>query len=272
MKWMKIGLAVSISLLSANLMFADPASAMPAALTAVPEPAAGGALAGDSSAAAKTPAPADNSAGYDAVQSEVKSLSGIVEIQQQAIQALSVKVNQLTQIVESLVKTKSLDTQKTTPTPPTWPVADAKTPTQTAASKAAPLPATSSSPQDQIYQQALSLVKQQNYAQAIKLFNSYIAQFPKGQHVAGCHLWLGEVYQKTGQTNAAASEFQTVVNQFPNSKEVPSAILKLGFMASEQNNYKQAKSFFTTVQKQYPNTSASQLATVQVEQLTRAGY
>lgn len=126
-----------------------------------------------------------------------------------------------------------------------------------------------------LYQGAYNQVKTKRYDEALQSFQEYVNQFPKGEHVANAHYWMGEVYMVQWQghkTNPdllenARTEFSKIASTFPTHPKSPDAVLKLGIIALEQGDFDTAKQHLTQVKSRYPGTAAARVAETKLKQM-----
>ncbi|HRV55019.1 MAG TPA: tetratricopeptide repeat protein, partial [Mangrovimonas sp.] len=75
--------------------------------------------------------------------------------------------------------------------------------------------------------------------QAIKLFNSYLNQFPKGLHALQAHFYLAQLYFQKGLSETAAPHYEAVANVSQN-EFTEEALTRLSQIYLEQKNWTQA--------------------------------
>lgn len=73
-----------------------------------------------------------------------------------------------------------------------------------------------------------------NTDKAIRLFNSYLQNFPNGSHQNKSHFYLAELYFNEGLLTNALPHYESVINQ-PNSEFTESALQKTCVIRLEQN-------------------------------------
>lgn len=122
------------------------------------------------------------------------------------------------------------------------------------------------------YQAAFGLVKSKQYADAIRSFQKYLNEYPKGKYSANVHYWLGQLYAISGEEAKAVVEFDVVINNYAKSNKVPDAMLALGNVAYEQSEWQQARDWWQKIVEQSPDTSAARIAQNRIVQLDREGH
>lgn len=122
------------------------------------------------------------------------------------------------------------------------------------------------------YQTAYNALKNRNYAQAIPAMESYLQHYPTGKNVASAHYWLGELYMVQGQTDKAASHFNTIITQYPQDAKLADATLKLGIIYYNKGQYQEAKATFNEVKVKFPGSAAARLAQRRLQEITSSGH
>lgn len=92
---------------------------------------------------------------------------------------------------------------------------------------------------------------------------AYLKAWPKGQHVADAHYWLGEVYRIEGDKASlqkAADQFALLIKDFPKDSKVPAALYKLATVQAQQGQIVEAKVSLNRVLQQYPKSNEAKLA------------
>ncbi len=126
--------------------------------------------------------------------------------------------------------------------------------------------------EQQIYQNAYSLIKAKKYNEAATTLQKMLQKYPSGQFAANAHYWLGELYGLMGKNEQAITEFGNVVKNYPDSPKLADAQLKLGLIYAAQFKWTDAKSSFKKVINHYPGTSSAHLAAEQLKQIKQAGH
>lgn len=241
------------------------------------------------------------------LQSEVQQLRGMVEEQSQTIadlqrkqgnmysdldervQALSstVQPSVAGQAVQPAVVAGAANATAGQPQPAAAPAATAATPAAAvvtptpAATSASPsqavvenkpaanaqLPAAGSGNEKDRYQLAYETLRNGHNTEAVKLFQSLLADFPAGEMADNAQYWLAEAYKINREFDAARGAFTKVVSQYPNSSKVPDALLKLGYIEFDLQNVAKARDYLTRVTTSYPGTTAAHLAAKKLAQM-----
>ena len=118
------------------------------------------------------------------------------------------------------------------------------------------------------YKAGFDLLLKQKYEKAKTQLLKYVDTYPNGQFVVNAHYWLGEIYLIQHNYDSAKTQFNTVIVTAPKSARVPDARFKIATIHLQQGDSKSALLEFKMIKKKYPNSTAAQLATIQIKQLS----
>jgi len=110
------------------------------------------------------------------------------------------------------------------------------------------------------YQQAFKLLKQSQYDQAIKAFDTFLKAHPKNRYSDNAQYWMAEALYVKRQYEDAIKEYNNLVTNYPDSQKVPHGLLKIGYSYQELGKPDEAKLWYTDVKQRFPGTTASRLA------------
>jgi tol-pal system protein YbgF len=110
------------------------------------------------------------------------------------------------------------------------------------------------------YQQAFKLLKQSQYDQAIKAFNTFLQVHPENQYSDNAQYWMAEALYVKRQYEDAIKEYNILLANYPESQKVPHGLLKIGYSYQELGKADEAKLWYTDVRQRFPGTTASRLA------------
>ncbi len=110
------------------------------------------------------------------------------------------------------------------------------------------------------YQQAFKLLKQSQYDQAIKAFDTFLQAHPQNQYSDNAQYWMAEALYVKRQYEDAIKEYNNLVSNYPESQKVPHGLLKIGYSYQELGKSDEAKLWYTDVKQRFPGTTASRLA------------
>ncbi|WNB76707.1 tol-pal system protein YbgF [Methylomonas koyamae] len=244
-------------------------------------------------------APSDNAifevlGRLEQLQSEVQQLRGMVEEQSQTIADLQRKQNNMYSDLDERMQALSAAGQPAAAQPPgDWssdvcssdlaasvPPATAPAPSAAAAptpavppapvavAESKPAPAVSANEKER-YQAAYDTLRNGHNAQAVKMFQDLLRDFPAGEFADNSQYWLAEAYKINREFDAARAAFNKVVSQYPNSSKVPDALLKLGYIEFDLQNAAKARDYLTRVTTSYPGTTAAHLAEKKLAQMSQ---
>jgi len=121
------------------------------------------------------------------------------------------------------------------------------------------------------YTNAYDLLARGNNAEAVRLFDQFLRDYPDGPFSDNAWYWQGEAKYADRNFDNALYNFSVVVEFFPNSPKVPDSRLKIGYALYEQQRYGEAKQVLNGVTDDYPGRSAAVLARKRLQQMTRDG-
>lgn len=112
------------------------------------------------------------------------------------------------------------------------------------------------------YRAAYSLVRAQQFDQAVSAFNQFLNDYPAGKFAPNAHYWLGELYLVISPPDpeSARQSFMLLVDQYPDNAKVPDALYKLGRVQFMKGNRDRSREFLDRVISQHGDTSAAKLA------------
>ncbi|HBK56703.1 MAG TPA: tol-pal system protein YbgF [Xanthomonadales bacterium] len=121
------------------------------------------------------------------------------------------------------------------------------------------------------YDFAFEALKQGEYAEAARRFQSFEREYPDGELAANAGYWLGESYYVTQNFELALDTFQRVLERHPDSAKAPDARLKLGYSQYELKRYPEARATLADVVERYPDSTVARLAQGRLRQMTLDG-
>jgi len=110
------------------------------------------------------------------------------------------------------------------------------------------------------YQKAFKLLKQSQYDQAIKAFDTFLKAHPQNQYSDNAQYWMAEALYVKRQYVDAIKEYNNLVSNYPESQKVPHGLLKIGYSYQELGKADEAKLWYTDVKQRFPGSTASRLA------------
>ena len=193
----------------------------------------------------------------DAVQSEIRSMRGEVELLQNQSEG-------------GKAQSRSLygDLEKRLAALETLGGVGAAMP---AAGAGTAVPAASSGGEQASYDAAFNALKGGDYPKAIAGFKAFVASYPDSPLASNAQYWLGEAYYVTREYPSAITAFQKVTTTWPDSRKAPDALVKIGFTQAALGKNGDARVTLDEVVRRYPGTEAAQLASERLKKLPPSG-
>ena len=112
------------------------------------------------------------------------------------------------------------------------------------------------------YRSAYSLVRSQQFNEAVSAFREFLQQFPDGKYAANAHYWLGELYLVIVPQDLEASRqaFTLLLDQYPDNSKIPDAMYKLGKVYFQKGNRDKAREYLQRVVNEYGDSGSSAVA------------
>ena len=117
------------------------------------------------------------------------------------------------------------------------------------------------------YQAAFELLKEQEYELASLSFIRFLSSFPGSSLIDNAQYWLSESYYAANQFQQALDQFSKVIEYYPRSRKVSDALLKIGYCHFELGDWNQARSIFEKIQNDYPDSTVAKLAEQRIKVL-----
>jgi len=126
----------------------------------------------------------------------------------------------------------------------------------------APLPGAPPDPasERELYDSAFQALREGEYAEASRRFQTYLEAFPNGTLAPNAWYWLGESYYVTQNYAVALQAFQNLLQAFPDSSKAPDALLKVGYSQFELGRSAEGESTLREVIARFPGSDAARLA------------
>ncbi len=227
------------------------------------------------------PAQADNAmfdllARVEQLQAEVQQLRGMVEEQSQTIADLERKQKNMYADLDGRVQSLATPAPAQPQAAPAQPVATGTPAVQAPATPVVSAPVTNvaapaqnpaQGTERERYQQAYDSLRNGHNAQAVKMFETLLVDYPAGEYADNAQYWLAEAYKVNREIDKSRAAFNKVIVQYPNSSKVPDALLKLGYIEADMQNSVKAREYLLRVTNNYPNSPAAHLAAKKLAQM-----
>jgi len=125
--------------------------------------------------------------------------------------------------------------------------------------------------EEQLYQSALTLLREYQYSESIKNFQEILARYPQGKYADNAQYWIGESHYALKEFDRALDAFNRVLNFYPNSSKRAHALLKIGYVYYEMGDYTAAKAILEQVRDTYQNTESARLAEQRLQKMHSQG-
>lgn len=105
-----------------------------------------------------------------------------------------------------------------------------------------------------LYKKAKTFQKEGEYADAIKIYKSYIEQFPGSKEAVAAQYNIGTCFLKLKKNDEAAVEFGEVINRYPESGKAVDSYLQIGAILMKQEKYDDALKNYRIIIDKYSDS------------------
>jgi len=116
------------------------------------------------------------------------------------------------------------------------------------------------SPEEDLYESALSKFRAGQSEEALAGFKLYLSNYPKSKLADNAQFWIGECYFSLRQYEQAILAYQEVIKNYPQGNKVPNAMLRQALAFNEIKDTTSAKLLLKKIIKTYPNSSEAKIA------------
>ncbi|MEM9193648.1 MAG: tol-pal system protein YbgF [Myxococcota bacterium] len=113
---------------------------------------------------------------------------------------------------------------------------------------------------DSGYRQALQLVRDRRFDEALVALNSFLREHPRHPYVPNATYWRGEVHYARRAYREALQEFQRMIDRFPEGAKVPDALLKIALCHRRMGQAAHASRVFERLHRDHPGSVAARMA------------
>ncbi|WP_444995014.1 tol-pal system protein YbgF [Aliikangiella sp. IMCC44359] len=201
------------------------------------------------------------------LQNEVKELRGIVEEHQFKLQQIQERQRDLYRDIENRLSSLPRNTA---------PVSQTVQNSKTTVAKPTTQPATkshnaTSSGEREEFEAAFKMVRNRQYAEAVKGFEAFLAKYPQGGFSDNARFWIGQVYFAQSKLEEAEKQFSLLRTEFPQSSKLATAILKLAEIKVKQQKWEEARALYNEVVSNHSGAQ-QQLARKGLLDLKQSGH
>ncbi len=112
----------------------------------------------------------------------------------------------------------------------------------------------------QSYRRGLSLVRGQQFDEALLVFTDFLKMNPDHPYADNALFWCGEIRFLQGRDRAALQDFERMQKQYPHGNKLPDALYRMGLIHLKRGDSARARGYFKQVREQFPDTAAARLA------------
>jgi len=192
--------------------------------------------------------------------------------QQDIFQDLDRRLILLEKNPQVLATTHNIEEEKTVHQPDVVIISDSKnlevTPTPSSSSSSITTDAsTVSMAEQEAYNEALELLKQSRYKDAINAFQYLVTHWPQSSLADDAHYWISEARYVNREFEAALNGFRTMVTHYSDSQRLPEALLKIGYIQYDIGAYTEAADTFRDILVRFPGHQVSVSAQTKLKRI-----
>ena len=128
---------------------------------------------------------------------------------------------------------------------------------QTQQALASQVPAVSSIPENDYYQQGFNFLKESKHDEAVNVFQQQIKAYPQGDLADDAYYWIAESLYVSQKIDLSKENFKAILNSYPKSERVPEAMLKLATIEKEQGNAIESRILLQEIIQFHPQSDAA---------------
>jgi tol-pal system protein YbgF len=134
--------------------------------------------------------------------------------------------------------------------------------------KVAMIPPTPTAPAGgDLFNRAMGLYKDGQYADAYKTFEKVLAQNPRGDEAAETLYYMGESLYARGEYDLAILDYQKVISNHASHPRTPAALLKQAMSFEKLTDHETAKIIYKKLISEYPDSAEAGTAEEQLQAL-----
>jgi len=122
------------------------------------------------------------------------------------------------------------------------------------------------------YDAAFRLMKQGDYAGAARAFRNFIARYPASPLAANAQYWIAESNYFVRNFRLALKEFKKLEKEYPNSRKLSDAMLKIGYSYYELNEWAKAHKALQKVIDRFPGSRNAKSAKARLRVMKKEGH
>jgi len=121
--------------------------------------------------------------------------------------------------------------------------------------------------EEQSYRDAYTAYKGGDFEQAVKLFEAFLAKYPKSDLAQNAVYWMGEARFAQGKFDEAVLQFDRVIKEFPGSKKESNSLLRQGQAFEKMGDNRSARIIFQKLVTDYPHSAQARIASSRLKSL-----
>lgn len=117
------------------------------------------------------------------------------------------------------------------------------------------------------YESGLERLRNADYANAVTVFESFIARWPNSGYINSAYFWLGNAQYGNKQYANAVKSFTALVERAPNHARTPDALLSIANCQLELKNSRAERAALEKLIQSYPQSTAAKEARTRLSQI-----
>ena len=118
-----------------------------------------------------------------------------------------------------------------------------------------------------LYDEAHIALKEKKYAEARKMFERFVKNYPKEVLTSNANFWIGETYYSEKKYEDAILAYEEFLKKYPNHEKARGAMLKQGFSFLQLGDKKTGKVILETLIEKYPKSKEAEAAQKKLKEL-----
>ena len=114
--------------------------------------------------------------------------------------------------------------------------------------------------EEEAYNAALSLYRNEKYEQSIDAFTRFLSEYPKSDLADNAQYWIGECFMALKQYDRAILAYNKAIKDYPKGNKVPNAMLRQALAFLEINDKTSTKIVLRQLIKQFPGSNEAKIA------------
>ena len=116
------------------------------------------------------------------------------------------------------------------------------------------------SPEEELYNSALTAYKGGNYEKAITGFEGFLKKYHRSKLADNAQFWIGECYMSLNRYEQAILAYQNVLKKYPKGNKVPNAMLRQAIAFQQIKDKMSYKVILERIIKKYPRSNEAKIA------------